>query len=320
MDADKKKFVPVMITPFDQKTMVDADCLARLIDFYRAAGVSGFFANCLSSEMFSITADERIELARRVVSDVHGDMPVVASGSFGDSIEQKAEFIKKMYQTGVSAVIMITGHLASPHETDEVLLQNFEKLLALTGNIPLGLYECPAPYKRTLSPGVFESLLSTSRFIYHKDTSISREQVRSKLDVLQKSKNNNLEFYDAHAANAMYSLQLGARGVSSISGNFYPEIMVWMCDHATDAGRQKEVQWLQSEIDRVDLLLHDAYPLSAKYFLKKRGLPIHLISRSWIVDLTGDQQKTLDSVHSSFLGWCEELKIKPVEYRHGEPL
>jgi 4-hydroxy-tetrahydrodipicolinate synthase len=61
------KFVPVMITPFNLKAKVDLDAVSRLIDFYLAAGVKGFFANCLSSEMYSITEDERLELTQHVV-------------------------------------------------------------------------------------------------------------------------------------------------------------------------------------------------------------------------------------------------------------
>jgi 4-hydroxy-tetrahydrodipicolinate synthase len=54
MNAEKK-FVPVMITPFNLKAKVDFDVVSNLIDFYLAAGVKGFFANCLSSEMYSIS-------------------------------------------------------------------------------------------------------------------------------------------------------------------------------------------------------------------------------------------------------------------------
>ena len=77
-------------------------------------------------------------------------VPVVATGSFGLTIEDKAEFTKKIYDTGVDAVIMITGHYAKVDEDDDVLLRNFDKMFQLTGNIPLGMYECPAPYKRIL--------------------------------------------------------------------------------------------------------------------------------------------------------------------------
>jgi 4-hydroxy-tetrahydrodipicolinate synthase len=306
-----KKFVPVMITPFNLKAKVDLDAVSVLIDFYLAAGVKGFFANCLSSEMFSITEDERLELTQHIVDHVNGKVPIVATGSFGLTLEDKAEFTRKIYDSGVDAVIMITGHFAKVDEDDNVLLRNFEKMFRLTGNIPLGMYECPAPYKRIIGAEVFKQLLSADRMVYHKDTSIAPENVKAKLDIL-KDADSVLEFYDAHTPNATFSLQQGAKGMSSISGNFYPEIMVWMTENANDPSKQEDVAWLQSELTRVDPLIHIAYPMSSKYFLQKRGLPVRTISRATAFQLTPEQRKVLDEIHESFLTWCERLDIRPV--------
>ena len=304
-----KKFVPVMITPFNLKAKVDLNVVSHLIDFYLAAGVKGFFANCLSSEMYSISEDERLELTAHIVRYVNGRVPVVATGSFGLTIEDKAEFSKKIYDTGINAVILITGHYANVDDSDDILLRNFDKMMRLTDNIPLGLYECPAPYKRILTTEVFKTLLATSRFVYHKDTSIDLEKVKAKLEAVE---GTPLEFYDAHTPNAMYSLQMGAKGMSSISGNFYPEILVWMCNNANDPSKQEEVKWLQSELTRVDPIIHQAYPMSAKYFLQKRGLPVRTISRAYAQELTPQQKQTLNEVYSSFQLWCDKLSIQPV--------
>src|SRR4051794_33400524 len=309
MSNSGKKFVPVMITPFNLKAKVDFDAVSGLIDFYLAAGVKGFFANCLSSEMYSISEDERLELTAHIVRYVNGRVPVVATGSFGLTINDKAEFTRKIYDTGINAVILITGHFANVDDKDDVLIANFEKMFRLTGNIPLGLYECPAPYKRIISPSVFEKLLRYDRLVYHKDTSIILEDVKAKIEL---AKNSSLEFYDAHTPNAMYSLQLGAKGMSSISGNFYPELLVWMCNNALDPNKQEEVKWLQSELTRVDPIIHQAYPMSAKYFLQKRGLPVRTISRTHALELTPQQKQTLDEIHQGFLGWCRRLQVQPV--------
>lgn len=301
-----------MITPFNLKAKVDLDVVSNLVDFYLAAGVKGFFANCLSSEMYSITEDERLELTQHIVRYVDGRVPVVATGSFGLSVYDKAEFTKKIYDTGIDAVILITGHYANVEDSDDVLLKNFDRMFKLTGDIPLGMYECPAPYKRVIGADTFKTLLSSNRLVYHKDTSIDLEKVKAKIDIVKET-NSNLEFFDAHSPNAMYSLQMGAKGMSSISGNFYPEILVWMVNNATDPAKQDEVKWLQAEISRVDPLIHIAYPMSAKYFLRKRGLPVRTISRATALELTPEQKKTLDEIHDSFKTWCQKLDIKPVD-------
>ncbi len=312
MNSKEKKFVPVMITPFNLKANVDLDIVSILVEFYIAAGVKGFFANCLSSEMFSITEDERIELTSHVVKRVNGRVPIVATGSFGLTIADKAEFTKKIFNTGIDAAIMITGHFAKEEDSDALLLRNFEQIFQLTGDIPLGMYECPAPYKRIIGADTFRSLLSANRLIYHKDTSITHENVKAKLDILKET-GNQIEFYDAHTPNAMYSIQMGAKGMSSISGNFYPEVMVWMVNNANNPEKQEEVKWLQEELTKVDPLIHIAYPMSSKYFLQKRGLPVRTISRAVATKLTPDQRKTLDDLHDRFMHWCDKLQIQKVD-------
>ena len=48
----------------------------------------------------------------------------------------------------------------------------------------------------------------------------------------------------------MYQFADGSKRNVIISGNFYPEIMVWMVDNANDPEKQEEVKWLQSESDK----------------------------------------------------------------------
>ena len=52
--------------------------------------------------------------------------------------------------------------------------------------------------------------------------------------------------------------------------------------------------------------------MSAKYFLRKRGLPVRTISRATAFQLTPEQKKPLNEIHDSFQAWCERLDIKPV--------
>ncbi|HEX5167755.1 MAG TPA: dihydrodipicolinate synthase family protein [Cyclobacteriaceae bacterium] len=302
-----RKFVPVMVTPFKADSTIDFNNLSRLVDFYLASGVKGFFANCLSSEMYNLDDNERLALAAHVVKQVNGTMPVVATGSFGKNVKEQAEFAKKMYQTGVNAVILITSHFAEKNDSDHVLIDNIERFLSLTGTIPMGTYECPSPYKRIITPAVLQYLLSTNRIVYHKDTTLDLAKIKVKLEMC---KDTRLEFYDAHAPNTMYSLQMGAKGMSAIAGNFYPEIFVWMCDNFNNPDKQEDVKWLQSEITRVDSIISQGYPLTSKYYLQKRGLPIELISRSNKGPLTAQQKNAIDKVHRDVLGWHERLGLE----------
>ncbi|WP_026968290.1 dihydrodipicolinate synthase family protein [Algoriphagus terrigena] len=307
MKNAEQKFVPVMLTPFDSDLKIDFEALSKLTDFYLACGAKGFFANCLSSEMYHLDSEERLALASHVVKQVKGKMPVVATGSFGETIEERAEFTKKMYDTGVDAVILITSHFAAKDEDDNVLISNLQEFLSLTGDIPLGTYECPTPYKRIVSPEVMRFMISSKRFIYHKDTSLDLDKIKAKLEI---AKGSPLEFYDAHTPNTMESLQLGAQGMSCIAGNLYPELFSWMCANATNPAKQADVNWLQSELTRADAIISQGYPTSAKYFLQKRGVPIAPICRSRNTPLTEAQTQALDEIYELLPQWHARLDIK----------
>lgn len=308
--ADEKKFVPVMITPFGTDLKIDFDNVSRVIDFYLAAGAKGFFANCLSSEMYFLNDQERIDLTRHVVKRVKGKVPVVSTGSFGDSLADKASFAKKIEDTGVDGVILISSHFARQNDSDTVLMENFEQFFALAGNMKLGTYECPSPYKRILSPEVFRFLVANKNLIYHKDTTEDIGKIEAKLAV---SKGTQMELYNAHSATALPSLQKGAKGMSPISGNFYPEIHTWLCQNASNPAKSEDANWIQAEITRMEPLISKFYPLSSKYFLKKRGLPVELTCRANTKVITPEQQQVLDTAHKTFIRWCHRLGIQPAK-------
>jgi 4-hydroxy-tetrahydrodipicolinate synthase len=306
----EKKLVPVMITPFKTDGRIDFDGVSRLTDFYLAAGAKGFFANCLSSEMYFIDERERVALTQHVTKYVNNKVSVVSTGSFGDNLVKQSECTKEIYGTGVDAVILITSHFASKGDSDDVLIGNFEKFFGLTGNIPLGTYECPSPYKRLVTSKVFQALLSSNRLIYHKDTSEDINKIKENLSMLKGSK---LAFFNAHTATALPSLQLGGAGLSPISANFYPEIMAWLCANANNPAKSEDARWIQDELKKMEPVISKGYPVSSKYFLIKRGMKMEMLVRSKRT-LTPEQMAGLDDAHKVFLGWCDRLAIKPVRF------
>ncbi len=75
---------PTMVTPFTADDKIDFDALAAQVEWYLARGVDGLFAVCQSSEMFYLSLDERVALARAVVERVAGRVEVIASGHISD--------------------------------------------------------------------------------------------------------------------------------------------------------------------------------------------------------------------------------------------
>ena len=126
---------PVMLTPFTEDNQVDYPALKELVEWYIKNGVDGLFAVCQSSEMFSLSLDERIKIAAKVKEYAAGRVPVVASGHISDSIEGQIQELKEMAATGVDAVVLITNRMASSVESDDVWIANTARILDASWSI-----------------------------------------------------------------------------------------------------------------------------------------------------------------------------------------
>lgn len=305
----QKEYIPVMLTPFKDNGEVDYEGLTELTAFYLRSGAAGLFANCLSSEMYELSAGERLDILQHIIRQVNGTVPVVASGTFGHTIREQALFTQKVYDTGVKAVIIVTGMLAEETETDAVFSDRVFRFLELTGDIPLGFYECPVPYKRLILPEQLKQFVATERILYHKDTCMDIGQVKAKLAA---ANGHQFGLYDAYMGHAVESLKAGAAGLSCIQGNYWPELIVWLCDHYDDTDREKEVAKVQQFfIDNMDVM-HDVYPITAKYCLQKRGMAISSFTRQQVGMFTEDIRKKIDRLYADYECLQEQLDIKNV--------
>lgn len=305
-----KGFIPVMLTPFQDNGEIDFDALARLTQLYLDAGAAGLFANCLSSEMYELSMNERLQIIEHIVHKVNGKVPVVATGSFGNTLAEQANFIKCVYEKGVHAVILITSLIANAEEPDPVFDDRVFKLLDLTDEIPLGFYECPVPYKRVLKSEQLGRFVQTGRVIYHKDTCLDINCIREKLKVTHG--NGSFGLYDAYMGHAVRSLKAGASGLSCIQGNFFQELVVWLCENYQDPGKVKEVKSVeQFFIDHMHVM-HHVYPFVAKYFLRQRGFPINTFTRQQVGMFTHQVSIELDQLYSDYENLLHNVEIEMV--------
>jgi 4-hydroxy-tetrahydrodipicolinate synthase len=309
MNKLPKGLWPVMITPFTTNNHIDLGGLERLTNMYLEAGANGMFANCLSSEMYQLTSDERLLLTKNVVKFCENKVPVVATGTFSRDIKENSEFIKKIHDTGVKAVILISSLLVEPDESEDILKARLEQIMSETGNIPLGVYECPVPYKRLLSPAIMQWMASTERFVYHKDTSCNSLSLAKKAEAV---KDTNFGLYNADTSTALDSLDSGSRGISPISANFYPEPYSYLLREYFANGRTKKLNRLHAFLTMMDRLTHTFYPYSAKFFLQKRGLKIETNTRIPTETLTNVDKIRFDALMESFKALADMYEIKLV--------
>ncbi len=265
---------PVMLTPFTADNKIDYNGVMQIIEYYVNAKVDGILAVCQSSEMFFLDIEERVELARFVVENTPKHINVVASGHTGETIEQQIDDAKRIIDTGIKSYVFISNQFAKQDESEDVAKKTIETLLENIQGDAFGIYECPAPYKRLISPELLKWLAETGKFSYLKDTCCDTEEIKKKLKAVE---GTDLKIYNANGATLLDTLKAGAAGYSGIMANFHPDLYVWLCKNFKKY--PEEASLLQDVLGAASTIECQMYPVNAKYHMTLEGLDITTITR-----------------------------------------
>ncbi len=232
MTASITGIIPVMLTPFTDDDRIDWAGYEALIEWYLAQGAEALFAVCQSSEMQFLSLAERVDLARFTMEKVAGRVPVVASGHISDGFDAQKEELAAVAATGVDGLVLVTNRLAAPDQGTEALRAQLDALIAaLPGDLTLGLYECPAPYRRLLTDDEISHCAETGRFAFLKDVSCDLATVRRRIEL---TRGSALTINNANAAIAWPAMQAGAAGFCGVFNNIHPDLYRWIEHHGAD--------------------------------------------------------------------------------------
>lgn len=224
--------VPVMLTPFTQDDRIDEAGLERLVQWYVEHGAQTLFAVCQSSEMQRLSVEERVLLARRTVEFADGRTPVIASGHISEALDDQVTELTAMAETGVGALVLVTNRL-DPHNAGPAAFRHsLERIMrALPSDLPLGLYECPAPYRRLLSDDEMKLCIDTGRFVVLKDVSCDLSTVKRRARMTAGSP---FAIVNANAAIAFEAMKAGSRGFGGVFTNIHPDLYAWLYAHRAE--------------------------------------------------------------------------------------
>lgn len=257
---------PVMLTPFTEDGEVDYASLERLVEWYEENGAQGLFATCQSSEVFCLSLEERVKITQTVVKKAR--VPVIASGHISYGLEDQKEELRRLADTGVEAVVLITNRLARQDESGEVWKDRLARLMtALPETMPLGFYECPFPYKRLLTEEEVAFCAQSGRFRFLKDTCCDPATLARRIKLTE---GTPLKLYNANSATLLETLRLGGSGFSGIMANFHPQLYTWLCEN-WDKELEKAEE-LQGFLTMCSYIENRLYPVNAKYYLKMLGI------------------------------------------------
>ncbi len=259
---------PAMLTPYNKDGSVDVGCLHALTKWYAEKGCQGVFAACLSSEIYALPIEDRVLIARETVKAAPDSMDVVVSGHTTAFSDKAIEELKAMADTGAKALVLISPNIAAQDEDDDVYMSHIETIMKEIPDIDLGIYECPAPYMRQVSPELLGKLAATDRFVFMKDTSCSAVKMKEKLDAV---KGSRLKIFNANTTTFLQTVKDGAAGHCGILSNLHPDLYVKVFELAqTDMAKAEE---LMDIIGAMSNIRFGDYATNVKIYQRMEGLP-----------------------------------------------
>ncbi len=297
--------VPVMITPYLESGEIDYAGLERLIEWYIAHGSDALFAVCQSSEMQFLSIKERSELGKFVVKQAAGRVPVVVSGHISDDPYSQLEELTVAAETGADGVVLVTNHLDPKNRGSETFRGNLQWLLdRLPKDMPLGLYECPAPYRRLISDDELRFCIDSERFVLLKDVSCDLDTVKRRVAMTAGSP---FAILNANAAIAYDAMKAGSRGFNGVFTNFHPDLYKWLYTSGTKHSE------LADEVATFLVLaaLSEAfgYPVLAKLYHQRIGTFASIRSRTITFDVR-ERFWALDAILDKLVAGTEAMRAK----------
>lgn len=281
---------PVMITPFTADNKIDYDAVLRIIEWYDKMGVAGIFAVCQSSEMFFLTWEERLALAKFVIENTPKHMGVVVSGHVAEETEDQIREAQAVIDAGADSYVFLSNQFAKRHESDDMAKRNMEYLVEHIEADSFGIYECPAPYKRLMTPELLKWCADTGKFAFLKDTCCDLTQLKEKCDAV---KGTSLKIYNANAATLLESLKMGCAGYSGVMANFHADLYVWLC--ANYEKEPERAQTMMNFLGAASMTECQVYPVNSKYHMNLVGVPMEIITRTKDASLlTGSKRMEIE--------------------------
>ncbi|QGH33505.1 4-hydroxy-tetrahydrodipicolinate synthase [Gracilibacillus salitolerans] len=210
--------IPALVTPFDEKGAVDEGALRTLIDNVIDGGCHGIFSLGSNGEFFSLSATEKLQIAKVAVDQAQGRVPVYV-GTGCNSTRETIELTNQMEEIGVSAVSVITPYFVK-HSQDELITHY--KNIANETNLPIILYNIPGLTQNALTPETVAVLSNVDRIVAIKDSSGSFDNVLQYMDAVD----NKFSVLVGTDSLILSTLMAGGSGAIAATANLLPKTVV----------------------------------------------------------------------------------------------
>jgi 4-hydroxy-tetrahydrodipicolinate synthase len=253
-----------IVTPMTADGGLDWPAWDRLLDFHVREGSDGIVVAGTTGESPALSVDEVEELTRRAVARCRGKIKVIV-GAGTHSTAATVARTRALTRLGVDAVLLVTPYYNKP--TQEGLFRHFTAA-AEASEVPVILYNVPNRTAVDLLPSTVARLARNPQIVALKEATGSLSRAREILNTCPPE----FTLLSGDDATAFELMNLGARGVISVTANVAPRSMHEACA-ATLSGDLAAAQAIDLRLQPLhkDLFV-EANPIPVKWAVARMGL------------------------------------------------
>ncbi len=258
----------LLLTPFKWDRTIDYKCYEEYVAWQAAYKPQHLFAVCGSSEMTTLSQEERLTCAGLAVKNSNG-VPVFATANLETDFNAQIEEMKMLEAKGVAGLVFVTKGLCN--KPDE--MYSYMTDLASYTNLPIIIYEFPGLSPHCMDSVTYGKLVETGKFMGIKDTTCKMPEIEAKIAVQGDSNvlQANIPFlYDSYLK--------GARGVVATPTSCGAGLFVKMWDEFTK-GELEKARKTHQDIISLDNCIDSGFCASAKYLVGLQGINMEWFTR-----------------------------------------
>ncbi len=256
--------IVALITPMTTGMEVDWPALERLIGWHLQEGTDGIVPVGTTGESATLNVDEHLEVIRRTVGVVAGQVPVIA-GTGANATAEAIHLTREARKIGVNASLSVTPYYNRP--TQEGLYRHYAAI-AEAVDLPIVLYNVPPRTGRDMTADTVARLSAIGNIVGIKEACGDPERVAEIRDLAA----DDFFVLSGEDGQTLRMLELGAVGCISVTANVLPRKMAQFC-RAWREGDADLARSLDAELQPIhEILFVEPSPQPTKWALYEMGM------------------------------------------------
>ena len=174
MSSSMRGVFSVMVTPFNSDGAIDEPALRKYVNWQIEEGIHGLIPLGSTGEFLSLTDLERHDVARIVIEESNGRVPVII-GTGAESSVDVVRYSLEAENLGAEGVMIIPPYYSSP--TEDELFEHY-RAIGEAISIPIMIYNNPATANVDIVPSMVHRLAQLDAVQYIKESTMDITRVR----------------------------------------------------------------------------------------------------------------------------------------------